>query len=203
MADKGIYERLMDVQDALNVPKSNYNSFGKYSYRKAEDILAAVKPLLRANRFTLVMSDEVRVMENGWTYVYSVATLYDWDGMGQISATACAREEEDKKGQDAAQTTGSASSYARKYALCGLFAIDGEEDPDATNTHGQAAPQKPKPNPRNEAVKRLNAALAAFAESSGGDLAALKEGIKSRPDFEDSAEFYNKVAAEFEGAVNG
>ena len=78
MEDKGIYERLMAIQDALNVPKSNYNSFGKYSYRSAEDILAAVKPLLRENRMTIVMSDEVRVMENGWAYVYATATIYSW-----------------------------------------------------------------------------------------------------------------------------
>ena len=117
---------LHTIQSELKAPKGNYNSFGKYKYRSCEDILEAVKPLLGDN--VLTISDElVQVGER--YYVKAVAKF------NTTEVTAYAREEEVKKGMDGAQITGSASSYARKYALNGLFLIDDTKDSDATNTH--------------------------------------------------------------------
>ncbi len=130
-------DALFTIQQELNAPKGQYNSFGKYKYRSCEDILAAVKPLLCKTNSTLNLSDEL-VQVGSRIYVKATATLTTEDGKTH-SATAFAREDETKKGMDGAQVTGSASSYARKYALNGLFSIDDTKDPDATNTHGQDA----------------------------------------------------------------
>lgn len=140
-----VHDRLASIQSELKAPKGQYNSFGKYSYRSAEDILEAVKPLLAKNGCTLTLSDEV-VQIGDRFYVKTTAELASCDvnDFGSATVTAYAREEDTKKGMDGAQITGAASSYARKYALNGLFAIDDTKDPDATNTHGQNKPQKPK-----------------------------------------------------------
>lgn len=129
-----ITEKLAEIQQALHAPKSQYNNFGKYSYRNCEDILEAVKPLL-GEYYTLI-SDEV-VMVGERYYVKATAALcFDQE---MIIATAFAREATDKKGMDAAQITGAASSYARKYALNGLFCIDDTKDADSKdNTQTQA-----------------------------------------------------------------
>ena len=119
----------MTIQKALIAPKSERNDFGKYNYRSVEAIYAAVKPLL--NGCDLYLTDEIVMLGNRF-YVKATATLTN--GKESVSSTAYAREEETKKGMDASQITGSASSYARKYALCGLFLIDGEKDADALNT---------------------------------------------------------------------
>lgn len=134
---KNIYGALADIQVKLNAPKGQYNSFGKYKYRSCEDILAAVKPLLTANDCTLTLSDDV-VMVGNRTYIKATATL-SIDGGESVSTTAYAREEEGKKGMDASQVTGAASSYARKYALNGLFAIDDMVDSDNGNNQPQGA----------------------------------------------------------------
>ena len=128
-------KELLTIQSKLNAPKGQYNSFGKYKYRSCEDILAAVKPLLAETKCTLNLSDEM-VLVGDRIYVKAIATLTNCDGE-EKSTTAFAREEEEKKGMDASQVTGAASSYARKYALNGLFAIDDTKDSDATNTHGK------------------------------------------------------------------
>src|SRR5690606_38949082 len=114
----------------LVAPKGQMNSFGGYRYRSCEDILAAVKPLL-GDATIVVVDDMVAILDR--VYVKATATLSD--GKESVSATAYAREEITKKGMDAAQITGSASSYARKYALNGLLAIDDTKDPDAANDH--------------------------------------------------------------------
>lgn len=140
-----LYEKLRAVQSALKAPKGQENKFGGYKYRSCEDILEAVKPLLAENGLALTISDEV-VMVGERYYVRATATITDGDQ--SHSVTAQAREPESRKGMDEAQVTGSSSSYARKYALNGLFCIDDTKDPDATNTHGKDAPQKqsqPKP----------------------------------------------------------
>ena len=129
-----IYEQLANVQHELKCNKSLYNSFGKYSYRSTELIMEAVKPLLFENNLCLVITDSVELIGDRF-YIKATATVYNKDGE-QISTTAYAREEEVKKGMDASQITGSTSSYARKYALNGLLAIDDTKDADATNTHG-------------------------------------------------------------------
>lgn len=150
--EKELNDKLIAIQSNLKAPKSQYNSFGKYYFRSGEDILEALKPLLKENGCTLVMSDEI-VFVSDRVYVKSIATLSD--GKDSVSTTAFAREEADKKGMDGAQITGAASSYARKYALNGLFCIDDTKDPDATNKHGKDEPEptpKPsaKPTPKSD-----------------------------------------------------
>lgn len=125
---------LAKIQAQVKVPKGNYNEFGRYNYRSAEDILEAVKPIVNPMGFSIICSDSI-VEIGGRIYVEAMATLTD--GKVTFSTKALAREEETKKGMDAAQITGSASSYARKYALNGLFALNDVNDPDATNTHGK------------------------------------------------------------------
>lgn len=129
-----IDERLIHIQGELKAPKSQENKFGGYKYRSCEDILEAVKPLLKKEKVTLTISDDI-VEVGGRVYVKATASLSD--GEDTISTSAFAREAESKKGMDDSQITGSASSYARKYALNGLFAIDDTKDADATNTHGK------------------------------------------------------------------
>lgn len=126
--------KLHTIQAKINVPKKRRNTFGNYDYRSCEDIVEAAKPVLSAHGFHLLLTDEVVSVGNR---VYIKATATITDGTETYEATGWAREEEVKKGMDAAQITGSASSYARKYALNGLFAIDDTKDPDATNTHGK------------------------------------------------------------------
>ena len=129
-----IYEQLANVQHELKCNKSLYNAFGKYSYRSTELIMEAVKPLLYSNDLCLTITDSIELIGDRF-YIKATATIYNKEGE-QISTTAYAREEENKKGMDASQITGSTSSYARKYALNGLLAIDDTKDADATNTHG-------------------------------------------------------------------
>lgn len=131
-----IYKKLLSVQYELKAPKSQYNSFGKYSYRSCEDILEALKPILLKNKATITISDDVIFVE-GRHYIKSTVKFIDVETDEIIENTALAREEENKKGQDASQVSGSTSSYARKYALNGLFAIDDNKDSDFTNTHGK------------------------------------------------------------------
>ena len=131
-----IYTKLAIIQKKLKCEKSQYNSFGKYKYRSCEDILKAVKPLLDETKTVLTLSDELVAIGERY-YVKATATLLDTEESKDvpfISTTAYAREEETKKGMDGSQITGTASSYARKYALGGLFDIDDGIDSDATNT---------------------------------------------------------------------
>ena len=131
-----INEKLLIIQSKLKAPKSQYNSFGKYAYRNAEDILEAVKPLLLETKTVLDISDDV-VMVGDRYYIKARVTLSDTESTDLYSVQAFAREEESKKGMDGSQVTGAASSYARKYALNGLFAIDDTKDSDSTNQHGK------------------------------------------------------------------
>ena len=123
-------DALNDVQGKLKAPKGQYNSFGRYKYRSCEDILEAVKPLLTERKLVLLLSDEP-ITEGTRTYIKATATLTD--GTDKIEVSAFAREPETKKGMDDSQITGMASSYARKYALNGLFAIDDTKDADTMN----------------------------------------------------------------------
>ena len=120
----------------MKAPKGQTNKFGGYRYRSAEDILEALKPLLGEWGCSLVIQDDM-VEVGGRVYVKASANLIDNETESVLSTSAFAREAEVKKGMDDAQITGSASSYARKYALNGLFAIDDTKDQDATNTHGK------------------------------------------------------------------
>jgi len=146
--------KLQQIQSELKAPKGQTNSFGKYKYRSCEDILEAIKPLLKEHSMSLVISDKI-IEVGGRVYVEATAQLHsDTGALAGISA-ASAREPETKKGMDEAQITGATSSYARKYALNGLFAIDDTKDPDATNNHG--TPKKPAMQPA-EAIKLLKSA---------------------------------------------
>lgn len=128
-----IHEKLSQIQNKLNAPKGQYNSFGKYNYRNCEDILQALKPILAEHKCHVSLSDEVVMVGNRF-YIKATATITDSEN-NSFSTTAFAREAESKKGMDESQVTGSTSSYARKYALNGLFAIDDNKDADTLNNH--------------------------------------------------------------------
>lgn len=129
-----IYEKLTEVQNELKAPKSKYNSFGKYNYRSCEDILEAVKPILKAKRLAMTVKDDVFNIGDRF-YIMATVTVFDCESEEKVTTTAYAREDADKKGMDGSQITGSSSSYARKYALNGMFAIDDTKDADSWNTH--------------------------------------------------------------------
>ena len=128
-----IHEKLSQIQNKLNAPKGQYNSFGRYNYRNCEDILQALKPILAEHKCHVSLSDEVVIVGNRF-YIKATATITDSEN-NSFSTTAFAREAESKKGMDESQVTGSTSSYARKYALNGLFAIDDNKDADTLNNH--------------------------------------------------------------------
>tara|TARA_R100001510_G_scaffold3169_1_gene2491 strand:- start:11896 stop:12483 length:588 start_codon:yes stop_codon:yes gene_type:complete len=136
-----LVDKVSRIQGALKAPKGQTNNFGKYKYRSAEDILEAVKPLTTEHGLILTLSDEI-VEVSGRIYVKATARLTD--GETELHTTAFAREEETKKGMDGSQVTGASSSYARKYALNGLFCIDDTKDSDSTNTHGVSTSATPK-----------------------------------------------------------
>ena len=169
MNGKNLNEALVSVQSKLKAPKGQYNSFGKYKYRSCEDILEAVKPLLAEVGCTLRISDEI--MQVG-ERIYVKATAVFSNGDAQYAVTALAREAETKPGMDAAQITGAASSYARKYALNGLFCIDDTKDPDAMNDHGRGKPQvkaNSNPQPKGEGCDwtKLTALKERYAAATG------------------------------------
>ncbi len=154
-----IFEKLLCIQIELKAPKNQYNSFGKYNYRNCEDILEAVKPICKKYGAVLVLRDKPFVVNERY-YVETTATLYDCEKPeDHIFVTASAREEETKKGMDGSQVTGASSSYARKYALNGLFDIDDTKDSDTTNKGGESqgkGDEKDNPNPlTREELKEL------------------------------------------------
>lgn len=157
-----VYEKLAAVQFALKAPKSQFNKFGGYNYRNCEDIIEASKPLLNQHGLLLSLTDEIVLVGDRY-YVKATATVTDIQDGGYHSVEAYAREEETKKGMDGSQITGASSSYARKYALNGLFAIDDTKDSDTTNTHGKEESKEPqkedKPKqktPRKLLIEKLN-----------------------------------------------
>jgi hypothetical protein len=137
-------EKLTLIQSELKAPKNQYNSFGKYKYRNCEDILEAVKPLLLKHKCVLIISDTIENIGNRF-YVKATATFV-FDGDKKIQVSAYAREEESKKGMDGSQVTGAASSYARKYALNGLFLIDDTKDADSDLQPKETAKQNTSNN---------------------------------------------------------
>ena len=145
-----IHESLAAIQAALKAPKSQFNSFGNYHYRKAEDILEAVKPVLAQQGCVLTCTDELVLIGERY-YVKATATICNKEGQ-IVQTSAYAREEETKKGMDGSQVTGASSSYARKYALNGLLCIDDTQDSDTTNVGDGKPSGKPadKPAPKKE-----------------------------------------------------
>lgn len=148
---KTLHEKLVEIQQELKVPKDQWNDFSKFNYRSAEAIEEKAKPLCHARGLTLITSDEPVAVGN-WNYIYASAILSD--GNDKIVVTAAAREQETKKGMDASQISGSASSYARKYALSGLFALDDTKDADSHDNR-QSVGVKPVSRPTaTEPTKR-------------------------------------------------
>lgn len=127
-----VYEKLLNVQSELKAPKNQYNNFGKYSYRNCEDILEAVKPIAAKYKAVVIVGDSLEMIGNRF-YIKATAEFIDAETGDSIAKNAYAREEESKKGMDASQVTGAASSYARKYALNGLLCIDDTKDSDSIN----------------------------------------------------------------------
>ena len=149
-------EALIKIQSELKAPKNQYNSFGKYKYRNCEDILEAVKPLLLKYKCVLTISDKIAGSEQ-LMVIESTATITD--GTNVISVTAHAGIDVNRKGMDIAQSFGASSSYARKYALNGLFLIDDTKDADATNTHGKEEKQPQKPKATDSTIKAMVQAI--------------------------------------------
>lgn len=144
--DLKLQKKLSEIQNRLKAPKGQYNNFGKYSYRSAEDILEAVKPLNAEYGISLTLSDEVKEI-GGRIYVVATATITD--GSDELSVKSYAREPENKKGMDDSQITGATSSYARKYALNGLYAIDDNKDAD-TDEHKKQQDNAVKKQPKQQ-----------------------------------------------------
>ncbi len=176
-----IYEKLAAVQYALKAPKSQFNKFGNYNYRNCEDIIEAAKPHLQQYGLLLTLTDDLVLIGDRY-YVKATAAVIDTtDKGGSHYVTAYAREEQDKKGMDGSQITGASSSYARKYALNGLFAIDDTKDSDTTNTHGKEQPkEQPKQQPKQEKTPRQ--LLIARLNELGIDVNeyAAKHGLNSK-----------------------
>ena len=180
MTEKNIYSKLIEVQKELKAPKGQYNNFGRYKYRSAEDILEAVKPLLHKRGLLQVITDDV-ISVGERIYIKATASIYDSVSYETISNSAFARESETKKGMDDSQITGTASSYARKYALNGLYAIDDTKDADSNEYNAQngansggngrsqlSTPLIQKPT-KNELLKLFNE-----VKTNGIDEATLK-----------------------------
>ena len=166
-----IYEKLLLIQNELKAPKNQYNSFGKYKYRSCEDILEGLKPVLKKYKATLYISDSIEMVGER-VYVKAVATLLDCEKDESISNMAFARESDDKKGMDASQVTGATSSYARKYALNGLFLIDDTKDADTDEYQNQQTKVSAKKSSKSDEQK--NAEMAASVDP---DLVPHGEGM--------------------------
>jgi len=148
---------LIKVQSELKAPKGQRNKFGNYNYRSAEDILEAVKPLLAKNNLAMQVSDTVNEVA-GIPYIESMVIVSD--GTDQVVVTAQAGVDPNRKGMDIAQCFGASSSYARKYALNGMFLIDDTKDADATNTHGKDSAPVAKPKLTNDIMLKMEKAIA-------------------------------------------
>ena len=196
-----VYTKLLNVQSELKAPKSQYNSFGKYKYRSCEDILEALKPILNKNKATVIISDDILFVE-GRHYIKATVKFIDTENGETVENSALAREDEIKKGMDSSQITGSVSSYARKYALNGMFAIDDTKDSDSTNTHG-VEPDKPESNGKLSA-KQVGRLLA-IGLKAGIKEPEIKKVIKAefgKDKIEDlSIEDYNSVCSRLEAKV--
>lgn len=171
-----LFKKLIKVQMELKAPKNQRNSFGNYNYRSAEDILEALKPILAKHDATVFLSDKIVVKENLWTYAEATATFVDIETGDSISSNGYAREAETKKGMDPSQITGSASSYARKYALNGLLLIDDTKDADTDEQHRQTTGAKPKAFTKDD-VTALRLDLVKVATATKKDVNELEAWV--------------------------
>ena len=172
-------KELLQIQSELKAPKGQFNAYGKYKYRSCEDILEAVKPILKKCNCTLLLSDSLVYVGERY-YIKATATLVNAEGKS-VSTEAYAREEETKKGMDASQITGASSSYARKYALNGLLCIDDNKDSDTTNTgdNAPAAPAKASKEDNAEVEKAIAEINAAKSKEELINAIAKYKGNKS------------------------
>ena len=172
-------KELLQIQSELKAPKGQFNDYGKYKYRSCEDILEAVKPILKKCNCTLLLSDSLVYVGDRY-YIKATATLVNAEGKS-VSTEAYAREEETKKGMDASQITGASSSYARKYALNGLLCIDDNKDSDTTNTgdNAPAAPAKASKEDNAEVEKAIAEINAAKSKEELINAIAKYKGNKS------------------------
>lgn len=210
-----IYEKLLKIQSELKAPKNQHNHFGNYDYRSCEDILEAVKPLCKENKVVLNISDEI-VMIGQRYYVRATATLVDLentkdDCIQTIENVAYAREEEQKKGMDGSQVTGATSSYARKYALNGLFCIDDTKDADTDafkkqQDRGNNKPQNTYQKPVQQTPKLISEAQRKrlFAIANGNNEIAKR--VLERHGYEKTEQIkvtdYEKICNEIEAEIN-
>ncbi len=172
-------EKLAKIQNELKAPKNQFNAFGKYKYRNQEDILEAVKPLLYKHGLTLTITDEIHQVGD---LIYVQAEAVISDGENFISTTAQAGIDPNRKGMDIAQSFGSSSSYARKYALNGLFLIDDTKDADSTNTHDKTpeADDKPWLNKSTPQYKKVEEFI-----KGGGDINQVLSKYKMKKEIKD------------------
>jgi hypothetical protein len=171
-----VYEKLQNVQAKLKAPKNQYNSFGKYNYRSCEDILEGLKPLLGEFMATLTLKDEI-VQIGERFYIKAIASFIDIEKGDKVETTALAREDENKKGMDLAQVTGSVSSYARKYALNGLFCIDDTKDSDAINEHGKGSSKEKTKGSNKKLTQAQVKRLFAIANKAGYGADVVKKQV--------------------------
>lgn len=152
-----LIEKLSKIQREMKAPKNLYNSFGNYKYRNAEGILEAFKPFEEKYDVALILSDDIDLIGDR-TYVRATATLYDLDDGSAIFSSASAREQDSKKGMDEAQVTGAVSSYARKYALNGLFLLDDTKDPDTDEARKESDARSERDKVASQKINRTKAA---------------------------------------------
>ena len=171
-----VYKKLIKVQMELKAPKNQRNTFGNYNYRSAEDILEALKPILAKHEADVFLSYKIVVKENLWTYAEATATFVDIETGESTCTTGYAREAETKKGMDPSQITGSASSYAGKYALNGLFLIDDTRDADTDEQHRQTAGTKQKAFSKDD-VTALRLDLVKVATATKKDVNELEAWV--------------------------
>ena len=214
-----IYEKLLNIQNELNCPKNQRNSFGNYNYRSCEDILEAVKPLLVKNKLTLTISDEIELIGDRY-YVKATAVLVDLENekdnyLQTRQNTAYAREDENKKGLDASQLTGATSSYARKYALNGLFCIDDikDADTDAYKQQQDKENNKPKNTYQKPMQKQIEQEPKLITDAQRKRLFAISNGnnevvkrVLERYGYEKTEQIkmtdYEKICNDVEAEIN-
>lgn len=181
MEEKTIYQKLIEVQEELKAPKGQYNSFGKYHFRSTEDIVEALKPLLIKRGLLLLMYDEIELIGSR---IYVVSTADLTDGAANIKVSARARESETKKGMDDSQITGTASSYARKYALNGMFLIDDSKDADTPEYSGQMNNQQQSKQPKQPEITldAVKTALNDLVKKTNGDYTKISAYLLKQVD---------------------
>lgn len=201
-----IYEKLLKIQNELKVPKKQRNNFGNYNFRSCEDILEEVKPICKDNNTVIIVSDEIKQIGERY-YVEATATLIDIETSEKIENRASAREEDSKKGMDASQVTGASSSYARKYALNGLLAIDDNKDADTdefAKTIQNKEASKKEIQPKKEKTISVLQQKRLFALSNGNN--DVVRNVISRYKYEKTEQIkvtdYEQICTEIEAEIN-